>query len=128
MSVTNIEISVDDPTQQDFILLYKKLESLDSESGLTSHNIAGIVISLMQFVQTIVGMNGKQKKNLVLSVLKKRVEEAVPEMESQRDLLLFIDATLPSVIDGFIALNNGELKIKIKNKIVKIIKKCFSCF
>jgi len=126
MSTTSIEISVDNPGQHSFDQLYEKLESLDEE-GLSLSNITGIVIPLMQFTQTIGGMTGSEKKKLVIDVLKARVSETVEDGELADGLNMFIDFSLPSVIDSFVALNNGETKIKIKNCLSSLLKKCFGC-
>ena len=123
MSTTSIEISIDNPGQHSFDRLYEKLESLDEE-GLSHSNITGIVIPLMQFTQTIGGMTGREKKQLVIDVLKKRVLETVEDTELSTGLNMFIDFTLPSIIDSFVALNNGETKIKIKNCLSSLLKKC----
>jgi len=123
MSTTSIEISIDNPAQHSFDRLYEKLESLDEE-GLSLGNITGIVIPLMQFTQTIGGMTGGEKKQLVIEVLKMRVDETVEDAELAAGLNMFIDFTLPSVIDSFVALNNGETKIKIKNCLSSLLKKC----
>ena len=70
-NVTTIDISVEDPGEYAFDRLYDKLKDLGSD-GVTSSNITGIVLSLMQFVQTIGGLTGAQKKQLVISVIKKQ--------------------------------------------------------
>ena len=126
MSTTSIDISVDNPGQHSFDRLYEKLASLDEE-GLSHNNITGIVIPLMQFTQTIGGMTGSEKKKLVIDVLKARVSETVEDGELADGLNMFIDFSLPSVIDSFVALNNGETKIKIKNCLSSLLKKCFGC-
>jgi excinuclease UvrABC ATPase subunit len=123
MSTTSIEISIDNPGQHSFDRLYEKLESLDQE-GLSLSNITGIVIPLMQFTQNIGGMTGSEKKQLVIDVLKKRVLETVEDTELSTGLNMFIDFTLPSIIDSFVALNNGETRIKIKNCLSSLLKKC----
>ena len=125
MSSSSIKIYIEDAGQHSFDKLYKKLESLDNDS-ISLGNITGIVVSLMQFTQTIGGMTGKQKKQLVIDVLKKRVVDTVADNESTKDLNTFIDFTLPAVIDSFVSLNNGETKIKIKNCITSLLKKCCS--
>ena len=75
-NVTTIDISVEDPGEYAFDRLYDKLKDLGS-GGVTSSNITGIVLSLMQFVQTIGGLNGAQKKQLVISVIRKFINEEI---------------------------------------------------
>ena len=125
-NVTTIDISVEDPGEYAFDRLYDKLKDLGS-GGVTSSNITGIVLSLMQFVQTIGGLNGAQKKQLVISVIRKFITEEIEDRDLARDLSVFAELTLPPLIDEFVALNNRETRIKIKSCISKILKKCFCC-
>ena len=125
-NVTTIDISVEDPGEYAFDRLYDKLKDLGSD-GVTSSNITGIVLSLMQFVQTIGGLNGAQKKQLVISVIRKFITEEIEDRDLARDLSVFVELTLPPLIDEFVALNNRETRIKIKSCISKILQKCFCC-
>ena len=125
-NVTTIDISVEDPGEYAFDRLYDKLKDLGS-GGVTSSNITGIVLSLMQFVQTIGGLNGAQKKQLVISVIRKFINEEIEDRDLARDLSVFVELTLPPLIDEFVALNNRETRIKIKSCISKILQKCFCC-
>lgn len=125
-NVATIDISVDDPGEYSFNRLYDKLKELSSD-GVTSSNITGIVLSLMQFVQTIGGLTGAQKKQLVISVIRKFITEEIEDRDLARDLSVFAELTLPPLIDEFVALNNRETRIKIKSCISKILQKCFCC-
>ena len=125
-NVVTIDISVDDPGEYSFNRLYDKLKELSSD-GVTSSNITGIVLSLMQFVQTIGGLTGAQKKQLVISVIRKFITEEIEDRDLARDLSVFVELTLPPLIDEFVALNNRETRIKIKSCISKILQKCFCC-
>ena len=124
--MTSIEISVDNPGDYAFNRLYTKLQELATE-GLNLGNVTGIVLSLMQFVQTIGGLTGPQKKNLVVSVIKKFITEEVADSDLAANLKVFADLTLPTIIDSFVSLNNGETRIKVKNCLATVFKKCLSC-
>ena len=121
MTTTTIDISIDDPGDYAFNRLYNKLTELGKD-GVTSSNITGIVLSLMQFVQTIGGLDGKQKKQLIISVIKKFITEEIEDRELAGNLIIFADFTLPPLIDEFVALNNQETRIKIKNCLTKLLK------
>ena len=125
-NVVTIDISVEDPGEYSFDRLYDKLKDLGSD-GVTSSNITGIVLSLMQFVQTIGGLTGAQKKQLVISVIRKFITEEIEDRDLARDLSVFAELTLPPLIDEFVALNNLETRIKIKSCISKLLQKCFCC-
>ena len=96
-NVTTIDISVDDPGEYAFDRLYDKLKDL-GRGGVTPGNITGIVLSLMQFVQTIGGLTGAQKKQLVISVIRKFINEEIEDRDLARDLSVFADLTLPPLI------------------------------
>ncbi len=81
----------------------------------------------MKLAQQFSTLKGAQKKDLVVYVIAKYVQEKVSDEQLARDLSLFIEMTLPSVIDSFIELNNGETKIKVKNCLIKFFKKCGCC-
>ena len=123
---STLDISVDDPGSYAFDRLYQKLQEV-AKDGVTSSNITGIVLTLMQSVQTLGNLNGPQKKELVIDVVKKFIREKVDDENVKRDLQIFADLTLPPLIDEFVALNNRETRIKVKNCIGKIINRCLSC-
>jgi hypothetical protein len=123
---STLDISVDDPGSYAFDRLYQKLQEVAND-GITSSNITGIVLTLMQSVQTLGNLNGPQKKELVIDVVKKFIREKVDDENVKRDLQIFADLTLPPLIDEFVALNNRETRIKFKNCISKIINRCLRC-
>ena len=123
---STLDISVDDPGSYAFDRLYQKIQEV-AKDGITSSNITGIVLTLMQSVQTLGNLNGPQKKELVIDVVKKFIREKVDDENVKRDLQIFADLTLPPLIDEFVALNNRETRIKIKNCIGKIISRCLRC-
>ena len=81
----------------------------------------------MKLAQGFSNLKGAQKKDLVVFVVAKYVKDEVKDEQMARDLSLFIEMTLPSVIDSFIELNNGETRIKVRNCLVKLFKKCGCC-
>ena len=77
----------------------------------------------MQVVETYPKLQGYEKKDLVLQVLRHYVEDHL-DGDEESAVLLFIDLFLPSIIDGIISLDKKELVIKVK----KGLKACFPCF
>ena len=121
-------ISVEMPGDYPKTRLYNDLVKIaDNEGGLTLYNIARITIQLMKLAQGFSNLKGAQKKDLVVFVVAKYVKDEVKDEQMARDLSLFIEMTLPSVIDSFIELNNGETRIKVRNCLVKLFKKCGCC-
>ena len=123
--VTHISVEVSEYPKSK---LYNELCSIvDEQGGLTLYNIARITIQVMRLAQQFSTLKGAQKKDLVVFVIAKYVQEKVSDEQMARDLSLFIEMTLPSVIDSFIELNNGETRIKVKNCLTKFFKKCGCC-
>ena len=89
--------------------LYNNLNA----SSITTANIIEVTTKLMQLVESYPLLKGSQKKNIVIFVLKKFVTSKV-DVESQQQVLSFIDLFLPSVIDTLISLDNSEIEIKMK--------------
>lgn len=120
---TSTEISVDIPENYAIDQLYGVMKTL-AKDGVTPRNITGIVLSLMQNIQRVSNMKGSDKKEAVVYVVKKYIEVELDDADLKRDLKVFADLTLPPLIDEFIALNNRETRIKVKNCLKKLLKKC----
>ena len=120
---TSTEISVDIPENYAIDQLYGVMKTL-AKDGVTPRNITGIVLSLMQNIQRVSNMKGSEKKEAVVYVVKKYIEVELEDEDLKRDLKIFADLTLPPLIDEFIALNNRETRIKVKNCLKDLLKKC----
>ena len=120
---TSTEISVDIPENYAIDQLYGVMKTL-AKDGVTPRNITGIVLSLMQNIQRVSNMKGSDKKEAVIYVVKKYITVELEDEDLKRDLTVFADLTLPPLIDEFIALNKRETRIKVKNCLKKIQKKC----
>ncbi len=120
---TSTEISVDIPENYAIDQLYSVMKTL-AKDGVTPRNITGIVLSLMQNIQRVSNMKGSEKKEAVVYVVKKYIEVELEDEDLKRDLKVFAELTLPPLIDEFIALNNRETRIKVKNCLKDLLKKC----
>lgn len=120
---TSTEISVDIPENYAIDQLYGVMKTL-AKDGVTPRNITGIVLSLMQNIQRVSNMKGSDKKEAVIYVVKKYITVELEDEDLKRDLTVFADLTLPPLIDEFIALNNRETRIKVKNCLKNLLKKC----
>lgn len=89
---------------------------------LTEANILHIVLQIMKIVDKYPELKGEEKKQIIIDVLKKYVNENAEE-ERKATLLTLIDLTLPVAIDTFIALDKSEMVIKFKKK----VRTCFGC-
>lgn len=100
--------------------LYNTLSKGDSP--VTKENITTIVINLMQLVEKYPDLTGKQKKKLVIHVVKKFIEDKT-DNEEEEVLLTFVDIFLPALIDTLVLVDKKEIVIKLK----KTFSSCFYC-
>jgi len=103
--------------------LYTKIKTMTKYNTVITHsNIIDICILLMKTVEKYNNVNGKQKKELVISVITQFIKDTVHTQDNQ-SLLNMVDITLPILIDTIIGLDKSEIKIAVK----KTLKSCFPC-
>lgn len=90
--------------------LYEQLETMVKEKSLTLTNIVDCVVDLMVLIERISKMSGEEKKKCVISVLKTYLEK---NMTEHKELLAFVETTLPPLIDTLISLDKKEIKIHV---------------
>jgi hypothetical protein len=96
--------------------LYDNLFMIIGTDKVTSVNMIKVIISLMQTVETYDNLKGVQKKEVIISVLNKYLDEKVlNETYDSKYLRLFINMTLPILIDSMISIEDGDLVIKTKS-------------
>jgi hypothetical protein len=105
--------------------LYSYMKSVHHEK-ITAVNIVVIATELMQIVEKYKGLNGPQKKMLVINVIKKIVNSQIDSQETRSALITIIDFTLPIVIDNLVSAINGNIKFD-KEKVKSFFKKYFCC-
>ncbi len=94
-----------------------------SGKKVDASNIISIVTLLMKTVEKYSDVQGIQKREIVLAVLRKVVEENISDPDEKANVLFMVEKTVPPVIDALVAVNKGQLKIKIQ----KGCKSLFSC-
>ncbi len=102
---------------------FEELKSMIVGKDLDLANIVIVASSAMKIVEHIKELDGPQKKQMVVELVNRIVDELVPE-DKQDALKLFIQFTLPTVIDQVIAATKGKMDI---NVITKKASGCFSC-
>ena len=102
--------------------LHFNLIHIINDEQLISDNIVKITIMLMQVVEKY-RVSGKQKKDLVIEVLKDFILKMEGDsntkflsfINNKNKLKLFINNFLPSIIDNIILVDKKILSIKVKN-------------
>ncbi len=88
---------------------------------LTPTTIVIVMSELIQLTEKYKTLTGQQKKNMVINVIKKLINEELEQytQEEQAALMLVINTTIPVMIDTTIDAINGLMKFtkeKTKNK------------
>jgi len=103
--------------------LYDEIETLIEGKKIDAGSIISIATLLMKTVEKYSDVNGIQKKEIVLAVLRKIVQEKISDPDERANVLFLVEQTVPPVIDALVAVDKGQLKIKIQ----KGCKSLFSC-
>ncbi len=103
--------------------LYDEIEAMIDGKKIDATSIISVATLLMKTVEKYTDVNGIQKKEIVLAVLRKIVEEKVDDQDEKKNILFLIETTVPPVIDALVSVDKGQLKIKIQ----KGCKSLFPC-
>ena len=103
--------------------LYDEIETMIKGKKVDAASIVSIATLLMKTVEKYSDVQGIQKKEIVLAVLRKVVDEGVEDPTEKSNVLFLVEQTVPPVIDALVAVDKGQLKIKIQ----KGCKSVFSC-
>lgn len=100
--------------------LYEEIKKT-MDGSISRINIVSILLHMMQLIEGYEGLRGIDKKNVVIRVLNKLVDDTVELQQEKDELKLLISVTVPNIIDVFININLGNIAIKVKTK-------CFNWF
>jgi hypothetical protein len=92
---------------------YTKLkDSIDDELNLG--NIIKFITRTIETVEFYKELNGLEKKDLVLRLMKQLIKELITNDELEKELLKYMDMIAPGVIDVIIMASKGKLNINFK--------------
>jgi len=96
------------------------------DGDLNVDNIIRLLPRLIQHVDNFKNLTGKEKKNMIISMLNHIVD--ITDGPGDDDILdPVIKRVIPSVIDLVLEVDNGKLRIKKKGCLLTIYKKLFGC-
>jgi len=104
--------------------IYKKLEEILIGRKLTSDNIISVVVLLMQSIEIYNKLNGTEKKNIIIQVLKRFLDDKIENTEEANHISVLVKETVPHLIDTLIAVNKKKLVIKNNKTFSKIYSCC----
>ena len=104
--------------------VYVNAKAILADQELNADNMIKLAISLMEFVEKLKGLSGSEKKAVVITVVKRLVDDTdlSPEVNAQLDMI--IDAVLPGIIDTIVAASRGKYHL---NTLKQKIGKCLLC-
>lgn len=104
--------------------VYKIVDEVMKDKKIGVGDLILIARNTMETVETFKDISGAEKKELVLTVIKKYVIATVPNGRKKDDMLRVISDVLPNTIDLIITATRGELNINP----IKFGRGMFSCF
>lgn len=100
------------------------------DNKLTVGNLVAFIVLTMEVVEKYKGLNGLQKKQMVLYVCDRVVVDSDHPEELKEGIQTVIATVGPNVIDALIFASKGKLilnaKKKFKKRISDMFKKCLS--
>jgi hypothetical protein len=93
-------------------------------SGFAIYEMTNVCLDIMQKVQKIKHLEGKQKKEIVLYILKKLIENLNNDLDYEKYIFV-LDTTISPLIDLLKSLDKKKLYIK---KVVNVSKKIYRLF
>lgn len=103
------------------------LHDITKEHGISPKNLIYIVTNLMSAVGKYETLSGLEKKELVIIIINKEIDETIKEPQTKAILKLMIETVIPETIDTLVSVANGEYKFKYIPKIIKLFKACKCC-
>ena len=122
MSFTKVTKDMSDTLfEKCYIELKDKLDA-----KLNFSNFIGFIVTTMELVETYKTLNGLQKKQLVLFVCDRVVEESEYPEDLKDNIQTVIKNIGPNVIDALIIASKGKLILNAKKQCMKSFKSCLS--
>ena len=97
--------------------LRKELGRILGNSELTPINLAFVCVNLMHVADSLNGLSGSAKKDLLVYVLQQYVDDPSNPCSLSLELL-------PGMIDTFVSVDRGELVVRVKPE--KLVRGCLA--
>lgn len=122
MSFTKVTKDMGDAIfEQCYMELKDKLDA-----KLNFGNFIAFIVTTMELVETYKTLNGLQKKQLVLFVCDRVVEESEYPEDLKDNIQTVIKNIGPNIIDALIIASKGKLILNAKKQCMKSFKSCLS--
>jgi hypothetical protein len=108
------------PESPELVQLYGMIKDLAVKKNFNEYNYVELIIIAMTTVERFCKGEGAQKKQMVIQVLTKLVDE-LPITENVKNLIKW---SMPTIIDGLVAATNGEVAVNVRKGCGKIFSCC----
>jgi hypothetical protein len=100
------------------------LNSIINSKGLSPESIIYIVTNLMNVVGKYKSLSGIEKKELVVDLVNKAIDESVMEHQTKLTLKLIMTTVIPNGIDILVDVSKKRYKFKYLPRFYKWLKVC----
>jgi len=104
--------------------IYDELKTIVGSGTVNIANISELLIQIMQLAEGYSDLSGDQKKALVLDALDHLIDDQIKNTEEAQILKKIVQYALPSVVDIFIGISNGDIKVDAEKCWSKFISLC----
>lgn len=106
--------------------LYERVKlNFPDDNELTASEIFDLIRIAMEEAEKITDLTGPEKKELVIRVVHEAFKDLVVDKIESDKIQDFMDFFLEYLVDQFVDISKGNLKINDKTK--KVLKKIFPC-
>jgi hypothetical protein len=98
-----------------FDRLCEKIETICS-GKIDIKTVPLILVYAMQIAEIARGLNGVEKKELVLYSIRRSIEKYVKTQDEKDELQCLVDDVLPSMIDAIVSATKGRVLINNRRK------------
>lgn len=119
------------PVLADFDSVYNDFSKMvRKEDTVTAVKITLFVVKAMRLAEQVAKTsndNGMAKKELVIRLIERLVEDRVPDADDRDGLLVIVHTVVPPLIDQLVAADHGKLFLKAKSAIKRFLAKVGCC-
>lgn len=116
--------------ENSFSSLYDEIKKVIGDGKITTARLIILTPRMVRFIQevgTVNKMSGQEKKELLLSIINKIIDESKDLNDEERESIkLFVEVSLPLVIDSVVYAYKSEAFKEIKKKAKKCVKGCMN--
>lgn len=88
------------------------IQEMFKNETITTSNILIVISDIMQIVEKYNGLNGLDKKNIVLNLITSQLNSSNKlSLEEKTSLLLIVSTIAPTFIDTIISATNGKFNL-----------------